>query len=185
MAETAFIIRVPEAEPCVGDLRERFDASARLGVPAHITVLYPFMPAEHITGAALRRAQSVFDDVPAFPFVLSRVARFPDVVYLAPEPATPFVALTQALARHFPDYPPFRGEHEVVIPHLTVAHGNAAETAIAECELVAAMRTHGPIHANCRAISLLENSSGRWKEMHVFALSRDGAGSTLDPTNAA
>jgi hypothetical protein len=33
MAESAFIVRVPEAEVCVGALRERFDASVRLGVP--------------------------------------------------------------------------------------------------------------------------------------------------------
>jgi hypothetical protein len=37
MAQTAFIVRVPEAERHVGDLRDRFDPSARLGVPAHIT----------------------------------------------------------------------------------------------------------------------------------------------------
>jgi hypothetical protein len=39
MAESAFIVRVPEAEACVSELRNRFDASVRLGVPAHITVL--------------------------------------------------------------------------------------------------------------------------------------------------
>jgi hypothetical protein len=44
MAESAFIVCVPEAEPHVAVLRERFDASARLGLPAHITMLYPFMP---------------------------------------------------------------------------------------------------------------------------------------------
>ncbi|CAM5346402.1 2'-5' RNA ligase family protein [Rhodanobacter lindaniclasticus] len=173
MTETAFIIRVPEAEPRVGGLRERFDASSRLGVPAHVTVLYPFMPPERITGDVLHRAQGVFDAVPAFSFALSRIARFPDVVYLAPEPAAPFVALTQALARCFPDYPPFRGEHDTIIPHLTVAHGHAADTAIAERELVATMRAHGAIHASCRAISLLEQASGRWRERHVFASSGD------------
>lgn len=170
MAESAFIIRVPEAEHCVGSLRERFDASARLGVPAHITVLFPFMPPERITDAVLRRAQAVFDGMPSFPFMLSRIARFPAVTYLAPEPAEPFIALTQKLAQRFPKYPPFRGEHEVIIPHLTAAHGSPTETDLAERELAAAMQAHGPIHGNCRAITLLENSSGRWREMHAFVL---------------
>jgi 2'-5' RNA ligase len=170
MAESAFIIRVPEAEHCVGSLRERFDASARLGVPAHITVLFPFMPPERITDAVLRRAQAVFDGMPSFPFTLSRIARFPAVTYLAPEPAEPFIALTQKLAQRFPEYPPFRGEHEAIIPHLTAAHGSPTETDLAERELAAAMQAHGPIHGNCRAITLLENSSGRWREMHAFVL---------------
>jgi hypothetical protein len=34
MAESAFIVPVPEAESVVAPLRERFDASAKLGVPA-------------------------------------------------------------------------------------------------------------------------------------------------------
>ncbi len=40
----AVLVTVPEAESLVAPLRERFDASTALGVPAHITVLFPFMP---------------------------------------------------------------------------------------------------------------------------------------------
>jgi 2'-5' RNA ligase len=170
MAETAFIIRVPEAEARVAALRERFDASAKLGVPAHITVLYPFMSPERITDAVLRRVQAVFDPLPSFAFALSEVARFPTTAYLVPEPGAPFVALTQALARQFPDYPPFRGEHDSIIPHLTVAHGDALEAEIAARELIAALHTHGSIRSTCHSVTLIENSSGRWQEAHAFAL---------------
>jgi len=52
---TALVARVPEAEPWVGTLRERFDPSTRMGVPAHITVLAPFMPPDRVT--AVRAAQ--------------------------------------------------------------------------------------------------------------------------------
>jgi len=74
------------------------------------------------------------------------------------------------LARQFPDYPPFRGEHDAIIPHLTVAHGGAREAEIAVEELTAAMQAHGPIHARCRSLTLIESSSGRWQEMRTFAL---------------
>ena len=37
--ESALIIAVPEAEPLVKAWRERFDYSAGVGVPAHITLL--------------------------------------------------------------------------------------------------------------------------------------------------
>ena len=182
MTESAFIVRVPEAESCVGVLRERFDASARLGVPAHITVLYPFMPPDRITDGVLRDAQAVLDAVPSFAFVLSEIGRFPTAAYLVPEPAAPFIALTQGLAHRFPDYPPFRGQHDSIVPHLTVAHGAAVELESAAGELAAAMRAHGSIRARCRTVALIENSSGRWKELHAFALpggeeGRLGAGS--------
>ena len=52
---------------------------------------------------------------------MARFARWPNVVYLEPEPDEPFRRLTNALAAAFPDYPPYEGVHEEVVPHLTVA----------------------------------------------------------------
>ena len=39
--ESAIIVPAPEVEPVVGPLRLQFDMGARLGIPAHITLLYP------------------------------------------------------------------------------------------------------------------------------------------------
>jgi 2'-5' RNA ligase len=100
------------------------------------------------------------------------VRRFPATAYLAPEPAEPFIALTEALIRTFPEFPPFRGEHESIVPHLTVANGNANEADAAAAELQAVVQSKGPIFSFCSSVSLLENSSGHWREMHVFALPR-------------
>ena len=99
MPETAFIVRVPEAEACVGALRERFDASVQLGVPAHITVLVPFMSPDRVTGTVLQDAQDALSQVPSFAFSLERVARFPATAFLAPEPAEPFIELTRLRSR--------------------------------------------------------------------------------------
>jgi hypothetical protein len=44
--ESAIIVPVPAVEPLVSQWRQRFDVSARHGVPAHITVLYPFPALE-------------------------------------------------------------------------------------------------------------------------------------------
>ena len=118
----------------------------------------------------LAEVQEVFRQVPAFAFSLSKVARFPATAYLKPEPPQPFITLAKALVRRFPEFPPFRGEHSSVVPHLTVANGNASEAAIAATELEATMREHGPIYSSCSSVLLIENSAGRWKEMHAFAL---------------
>jgi len=106
----------------------------------------------------------------SFEFMLSAVARFSATAYLAPAPPAPFVALTEALAAEFAEFPPFGGEFATVIPHLTVAHGNAEEARLAEAQLVARLAEHGPIRATCRSIELLENSSGQWRQLHVFPL---------------
>ena len=45
-ARSALVVAVPDAEPVVGHLMLRLDANAVLGVPAHVTVLFPFVPAD-------------------------------------------------------------------------------------------------------------------------------------------
>jgi hypothetical protein len=53
MPESALIVAVPEAGRSVGSRRQRSDATARLGVPAHLTVRHPFLsPA--LIGASVR-----------------------------------------------------------------------------------------------------------------------------------
>lgn len=102
MPTSAFVVTVPAAESLVGTLRDRFDASAKLGVPAHITVLFPFMPPEDITPDILDQAQAALSAVPSFGFSLANMGRFPTTAYLSPTPAEPFIALTVALTKCFP-----------------------------------------------------------------------------------
>jgi 2'-5' RNA ligase len=170
MAQTGLIVRVAEAEPRVRSLRERFHPVARLGVPAHITLLFPFMPPEHVTQDVLGQVRAALAGASAFDFALSKLGRFALTAYLAPEPADPFIALTQSLAQMFPQFPPFGGEFENIVPHLTIAHGDAADADLADKEMSDSIRRDGPIAAHCNAVELLENASGVWKPMHVFAL---------------
>ena len=70
MSETALIVKVPEAEPLVGGLRDRFDPVARLGVPAHVTILYPFMPVAAIDAAILETLRRIAASTRAFAIAL-------------------------------------------------------------------------------------------------------------------
>ena len=120
VGESAII--VPVTVPVgVNRLRERMDPSAADGVPAHITLIYPFMPPSELKDDVRRRVEDIIAAEPSFPFVLGAVRRWPDVVYLEPEPDEPFRRLTEALAAAFPDYPPYGGVHVTVVPHMTVA----------------------------------------------------------------
>jgi len=169
-SESAFIVEVPEAEDRVRSIRTRLDPSASLGVPAHITALYPFMPSGLIDESVLSAAEIALSAMPAFAFSLNRVARFPGVLYLAPTPETGFVHLTEALVRQFPEYPPYGGRFGTIVPHLTVAHRTETELSAAQCELSDAMTSLGPIHSVCRKVTLIENSSGVWRSMHTLLL---------------
>ncbi|MBJ9594345.1 MULTISPECIES: 2'-5' RNA ligase family protein [Burkholderia] len=170
MVTTAFVVEVSAAEPAVADLRRRFDASASLGVPPHITLLFPFMSPDEITSTVIRQSESALSFVPSFDFSLTQIGRFPTTTYLTPDPAEPFVALTTALVERFPGYRPYGGVHDGTIPHLTVAHGDAATANSAAIALEERLRMLAPIRTRCSSVSLLENTSGRWKQMHVFEL---------------
>jgi len=102
---TALIVEVPEAEPAVGELRLQHDSSAALGVPAHITILFPFADAAAVDEGGLA---DLFSRFRAFDFKLDRVERFDDgIVWLHPEPSLRFVDLTSAVAERWPDHPPY------------------------------------------------------------------------------
>ena len=167
MPETALVVEVPEAEPLVSEWRAQHDWSAQRGVPAHITILYPFAPTERVDEELLHGLKRVFGSQAAFSFRLPRVARFPTVAWLAPEPAGPFKALIELLAATYPDYPPYEGFHDEVIPHLTVAEGGVE----LQDEVEAALSSHLPIEARAGSVSLLaEDENERWHRAERFSL---------------
>ncbi|HEY8356783.1 MAG TPA: 2'-5' RNA ligase family protein [Ramlibacter sp.] len=168
--QTGLAIVMPEAESRFGALRQKFDPQAGVGVPAHITILFPFMPPELVDASVRRRLMILFKRFSPFRCVLAGVGRFPSTAYLAPVFPEPIVELTRAVSRAFPDYPPYGGAHESIVPHLTVANGDAAEADFVERELRADLQRNGPVATHCSRVKLLENSSGRWREAHEFAL---------------
>lgn len=159
MDETALVVLIPEAEPLVAPSRSRYDPAARAGVPAHVTVLYPFRSVvdEAVADVVGRLALAV----PAFDVTLAAVARFPGaVVYLVPEPAEPFRLLINGTVTTFPDCPPYGGTIPNPIPHLTVADGVDTTTADAVEEQV---HRGLPITARVERLTLLvKGSTGRW-----------------------
>jgi len=167
---SALVVEIPAAEPAVGPFRDRLDGNARLGVPAHLTVIYPFAPAGAIGTAVLERLAGVFGGVPRFGFRLDRVGWFgEDVLWLGPHDPGPFRMLTERVFAEFPAYPPFEGRFDEVIPHLTVGHGQpVAELRAAE----EAIRPQLPIDGVVEAVSLLtQEAGGRWRRSARFTLS--------------
>lgn len=182
--QSALVVTVPEAEPAVGAHRAELDASAAFGVPAHVTVLFPFLPPERLDGAALADVAGIVAAVPAFDLTLARVDWFGDrVVWLAPEPAEPFRALTLALWRRYPEAPPYAGAHTGVIPHLTIGHDAPRERLAAAAADVAAGL---PIAARVETVRLIARGSPgeQWRTLRELPLSpprRRGSGPASAP----
>ena len=170
IVQSTLLVPVLAAEPWVKDLRQRYDPIATVGVPAHITVLFPFISPDLITDDDLARATETFQRFRPFEFRLEQVDRFPESLYLVPEPDEPFISLTEAVVREFPEYPPYGGKFTEIVPHLTVANRSAELSGIAEAELLEIMKGLGPIHAVCNVVELYENSSGYWRWAQSFPL---------------
>jgi len=158
---SAVAVAVPEAVPAVDGWRERTClAKPSLGIPPHVTVLFPFMAPEQIDAAVLGELRRIASQTPCFRFRLGETGRFAATLYLAPDPAEPFIHLTGEIVERFPDWKPYGGVFESVVPHLTVAEGNAAVLDEVEVDVRRAL----PIKAVAReALVIAETRSDtRW-----------------------
>jgi 2'-5' RNA ligase len=156
--ESAIVIRI-RVPAAIERLRRAHDRSARLGVPAHVTILYPFMAASELTTSVRRQVAAIAGEFRAFEVTFASAARWPGVVYLEPQPSSRFAALIDRFAAAFPEYPPYAGTIGEVIPHLTVVESRTAP-------LDEALRAAGqalPFQASANALEVLvEGDDGRW-----------------------
>ncbi|WP_433534572.1 2'-5' RNA ligase family protein [Micromonospora sp. CA-249363] len=129
MAHSAIVIPVPALEPLVRPRMQRalpgFVFADPNSVHAHVTVLGPFVSAEQVGAELLDRLRGIFARTRPFAFTVAGTRHtFEDgTVYLKPEPAEPFCALTDTLWRAYPGYPPYGSPSTAPLPHVTLAYG--------------------------------------------------------------
>ncbi len=169
-SESALLIPVQGAEPVVGEWRERFDPSAAWGVPAHVTILYPFVPPESIDDGLVDDLRTLFGSVSPFPFRLDEVRWFGnEVLWLAPEPDAAFRELTRLVANRWPEFPPYGGKHPDPTPHLTVARGGPTDGLDEAARLLAGEL---PIRASAEEVHLMVGAQApnSWSAKATFRL---------------
>jgi len=106
-------------------LRRRSVLDAQDGVPAHLTLLYPFVEPGGLDGEVRRAIAAVARRHAPIEFQLAGPARWPDTIYVAVTPTDPFVALQAHLAATFPEYPIYGKPADFAfVPHVTVAEGS-------------------------------------------------------------
>lgn len=163
---SAVYVEVPAAEPIVRALRLRWDP-AGVAVPAHVTLLFPFLHPDRIDDAVEAELAGIAATEAPFEVRFERVGHFPSVTWLAPDPAAPFARLTDAIAARWPDHPPYEGAFDEVIHHLTVADGAPPNVLARIGDEVAA---HLPVRQRVDELVLAERRRGTWTERGRYRL---------------
>lgn len=170
VGHTVIQVPVPTVEPLV---RRHLSAANpgvsvdRLTVCAHITALGPFVDRRDVDDQLLATLRELLAPVRAFTFELARVDRFSSGLnYLSPDPAEPFQRLTAILAAAFPDWPPYGGAFDDIVPHLSIGE-NLPESEIG------ALEEQLPIVATAGEVTLTWWSSDSIATLATFPLLRD------------
>lgn len=120
---------------------------------AHVTILAPF--STDPSAGELADLEKYFADETSFDYRLTEVCTFPDGTrYLSPDPAGRFSRMTHGLHQLFPEYPPYEGRYDLVVPHLTVP----ADATVGPLPLV----------AHAREATLLHHENGVFTELASF-----------------
>jgi len=171
MVETALLLMVPTADRVVAPWRAKYDQAAQVGIPAHLTVAYPFKP--DLSEDDLAALRAVAAAVAPFSLELTTTGWFgDDVVFLVPSDPTPFVNLARLIADAWPDWPLYGGDYDAYIPHLTIGHIQPLELLkAAEADVV----QHLPIIQQIDAVELWQGSAltsgdGLWSRVETIPL---------------
>lgn len=161
---------VPAAERLVGRSRAQLDPAAALGVPAHVTILYPFLAPALIDDSVLAELSSMFSGVARFAVSFASLRWFgTDVAWLAPRPDDEFRRLTAVVHDRWPACPPYGGTYGEPVPHLTI--GDGADRADLE-RAALAIRPELPLDTFLTEVQLIcgDSTPGSWECLARFPL---------------
>jgi 2'-5' RNA ligase len=138
--------------------------------------LYPFVDPSAVDEHVLARVAETVIPVHAFDCSFARSRWFgQDVLWLDPDPAQPFRALTAAVSTAFPQHRPYGGAHDDVVPHLTVAQRRMADLAAVKAA-EQAVRPDLPVTTRIDRVLLIAGTEApnSWRVLHKFTLAPTG-----------
>jgi 2'-5' RNA ligase superfamily len=160
--DTTLVFRVEAAQEAVDRWMGR--DVGMLGLGLHLTVLYPFVPRRALEAYHVDALADIVTGVPPIDYSLTRVGHFPGASYLAPEPAEPFIALTNRIQARWPELRPYRGLYDSVIPHVSISHCDRPHAGLANIESIL------PITVTASRLTLAGETMRGWKTIRTFAL---------------
>jgi hypothetical protein len=160
--QSVLAISLPQADNVLSYVRSRFRGEVPpVGAPAHITLLYPWMPPALIDEKVLTELAGWFGC---------------EVLLLVPENPTPFIRLTKAIVRRWPEFPYYSGDYDDIDPHVTLAYGDESSLSGLAAEVVGQV----PVRVRTSSIGLSIGQPGHMIVRAEFSLSPADS-----PTNSA
>ena len=142
---------------------------ASLGVPPHITLLYPWRKSP-LKVSDLNELEHILKNVEPFELCFDSVATFDSgIVYLALREEAEVRKLMQKIFASFPDTPPYGGAFANPQPHLTIAKCQPAQLCSLKTEIAWALEL--PIVCQVANVVVMEEQSDKtWVNRHVIEL---------------
>jgi hypothetical protein len=128
--QTGLVIPVPAADGLLASVGARHPGTVREGVPAHVSLLYPFVAAAELDEQVISALSELFAEQVPIPVEFGKCYRHDGFVALHPEPIDGLARLLSETRRRWPDVVPYEGLYGDVEPHVTVAMRASEEVAV-------------------------------------------------------
>lgn len=168
---TAVLALLPDAEPLL-ELATQIDARAvRPGIPAHATLLYPWLPTDQIGDRELEQLQTALvratpqdGRIPLRLTAVEQTGAFINV------PVPDLHAIATAVRIAFPQQTPYAGRFGHNPPvHVTVSLDATADTATAT-DITHRVTSCLPIHTEVSAIHVVTLTPNGWQNLAELPL---------------
>ncbi len=118
---TGIVIFAPhEVQAVAVPIMRLYAPDSLIRVPAHITLMFPFVPYERLDAAA-QIIQSICANIEPFEITLASYGQFPGAVFMQPTDPEPIKAVFRKFYAAFPECPPYGGAFgDDIHPHVTV-----------------------------------------------------------------
>jgi 2'-5' RNA ligase len=168
VGDSALVFLVPEVEPAVRFWRSAHDPSAAEGMPAHMTVLYPFIAEGDLREGTLNELKAICDKWQPIEVEFAEFGHFPGVLWLNPDSVHCLDFIT-SIRQGFPQCLPYGRSDLEVIPHLTITDGASEQI---EEQAQAEIAPHLPLKAVLASVALMAFDGKNWVCRREFFLGR-------------
>ncbi|MFE6906610.1 2'-5' RNA ligase family protein [Streptomyces erythrochromogenes] len=156
---TAVVILVPDADPLLEAARRIDPDLVRHGVPAHVSLLYPFVPEPALTGQDEDGVRSLAASFPAPGLLLEDVVTAPGFVAV---PVPELQPVVDAFHARWPGLRPYGGRFGArPAAHVTVAMG--ADDPATAARVRTAVGSLLPLRTRAAAVRLVVLTQGGWR----------------------
>ena len=156
---TGLVLLTPALEDVVDRWRRQYDPVRAYGMPAHVTVLYPWLPYDVISSDDRAGLVALCASTSTIEMTFTQFGTFAETLWLDPQPSRPIIELINRIAARWPDYPPFAGEFADVVPHMTLA--DRCDPA-SVTDVIADVEPQLPVVERVPALTLMRLVDNRW-----------------------